>query len=33
MDGNSGNIVASMPQSRNRLEYRRGKNTEVPRGM
>ena len=33
MDGNFGDAVANMPQSRNRLENRRGKNDKVPRGM
>jgi len=33
MDGNFGNAMVSMPQSRNRLENGRGKNNEVPRGV
>ena len=33
MNGNFGDAVASMLQSRNRLENRRGENDEVPRGM
>ena len=31
MDGNFGNIVASLPQSRNRLEDGRGKDDEMPK--
>ena len=33
MDGNFGDAVASTPQSRNRLENRKGEDDEVPRGM
>ena len=33
MDGNFGDAVASMLQPRNRLENRRSKDDEVPRGM
>ena len=33
MDGDFGNAVASMPQSRNKLENRRGEDDEVPREM
>ena len=33
MDGDFRNAVASILQSRNRLENRRGENNEVPRGM
>ena len=33
MDGDFGNAVASMPQSRNKLENRRGEDDEVPRRM
>ena len=33
MNGDLGDAVASMSQSRNRLENRRGENNEVPRGM
>ena len=33
MDGNFGDAVASTPQSRNRLENRRGENDKMPRGM
>ena len=33
MDGNFGNAVASTPQSRDRLENRRGENDKIPRGM
>jgi len=33
VDGDLGNAVASTPQSRNRLENRRGEDDEVPRGM
>ena len=33
MDGNSGDTIASMPQSRNRLEDKRGKDDEISRGM
>ena len=33
MDGNFGDAVASMPQSRDRLEDRRSEDDKVPRGM
>ena len=33
MDGDFGDTVASMPQSRNRLEDKRSKDDEVPRGV
>ena len=33
MDGNFGNAMASMPQSRNRLENRGGEDDEGSRGM
>ena len=33
MNCDLGNAVASIPQSRNRLENRRGEDDEVPRGM
>ena len=33
MDSNFRDAMASMPQSRNRLENRRGENDKVPRGM
>ena len=33
MDSNFGDAVASTPQSRNRLENRRGENDKVPREM
>ena len=33
MNGDLGDAMASMLQSRNRLENRRGENNEVPRGM
>ena len=33
MDGDFGNAVASLPQSRNRLKDGRGKYNEMPRGV
>jgi len=33
VDGNFGDAMVSIPQSRNRLENKRGKDDEVPRRM